>query len=188
MEGTTYTVNEYEPRPGDIMVYITSLAGLREFMKKPSLETIFMNSSVLDVYRKSESRVDFVEVERIFGPTLNWQTAKSGSLRIGSWPVYTEFIDFLSNTENIRQILLERDINEEIISYVIIQHGRADSLVTYSEGQTTPSNTPTMCLWIHTDAGDYFLEHYFNLDSDPLDTNWAFQFQTFEEYSLKYGA
>lgn len=169
---------DYQPKGGDVIAYTLSKKDFQEFLRKPSMDA----SSGFAVYRKSMDREGYIEVE-IFNVNGNAKyEAVSGYLRIGSWPVYTEFIDFMDDVDNFKQILSKRGIYEEILSYVIIEH------ITYEakENELIPPGTyPTMCIWIHTDAGDYFLEHKAN--GDILDTDFTYDFYDLIGYSKKYG-
>jgi hypothetical protein len=79
---------------------------------------------------------------------------------------------------------LEHGIEEEILSYVTIAHYYLD----YNEGELAdPGTGPKMCIWIHTDTGDYFLEDNPYLAEDPLDTNFTYDFYNLARYAKKYG-
>lgn len=175
---------DYEPILGEVVVFSIDWAGLSEFLLEPSLETLSCRSGSIDKLIKSEASTGVIEIERISDPTLNWATAGSGTIRIGSWPVYTEFIDFMSDPDNLVKILHERNIDDEILSCVIIEYNKTGCVPANTESQTQPSSTPTMCIWIHTNAGDYFLENYFNLSGDPNDTNFVnhYVFFTLHDY------
>ena len=50
-----------------------------------------------------------------------------------------------------------------------------------------PGDGPEMCIWIHTDAGDYFLEHNAYLSDNPLVKEFPYDFFNLKEFARKYG-
>ena len=167
---------------GDVMEFRS--IKLKEFLNDPSMDTLIRASGSFSVYRRKES-----QVERISSPDILDAVARSGGFRSGNWPVYVEFIDFMNDPENFEKILLEHDIEEEIISYVIIVHGQLIRQGPASaEGQPQPSQTPGMSIWIHTDNGNYFLEqHNYINDPDwkPGSTDFTYIFHDLASFTYK---
>ena len=175
---------DYLPQPGDVASYGTvSREELRVFLQDPSMASLQSSCNTLIIYRKSDSVADCIESERL-APGRSIMYADSGVFRIGSWPVYTEFIDYMSDIDNFRQILSERDINEDILSCTIFTYSEYSSNVNQ---QLLPGDGPKMCIWIHSDEGDYFLVDNPYYATDPHDTNYTYDFYDTASFIEKLG-
>lgn len=202
--GTNPTQNEvndtmadtFRPKMGEVIASYLSKENFQKFLKEPSTKkftefTIFEKSGYIDISRdtsippkiKTEGGIKQKGV-LLDGTTIKEETARSGLFRVGAWPIYTEFIDFMSDPENFRKILSEHGIDEKMLSYMMIEY----DYLEFKEGELIPPGTePRMCIWIHTDAGDYFLEDNPYLAEDALDTNFTYDFYDLVGYSKKYG-
>ena len=174
-------LNIYKPKDGEVVAYLISKKDFQEFLLRPN-ENSF-HEKVFLVFRKSDIREGYIKLE-VFGHDHDIKSENEGGLiRIGEWPVYSWFVDFMNEKENFKQILAENDIQEELLSYVIIEH----EFIVLEEGELLPPQAwEQMCIWLHTDAGDYFLEN------DPYKgsangTKFFYKFYDLEEYSQKYG-
>ena len=168
------------PENGCVIAYTLTKKAFQEFLKKPLIDS----SSGCAVFRKSPNREGYIELE---GVGVNGTTKSenvSGYFRIGSWPVYTEFIDYMSDLDNFKHVLSTHGVEEQILSCVIIAHFY---LETKADEPPPPGTGPMMCIWIHTDAGDYFLEDKPDLAASVLDTNFTYEFYDLEDYSAIYG-
>jgi len=167
-------------KPGEITTFRFRRNEFQHFLEEPSIENLFMLNERFGIYRKSH------KAGHIQGFEFNHNNVEeipSGYERLGAWPLYIEFIDFMEE-ENLRSILSERDIENEILFCTAVAH-------TYWELKENelppPGTSPGMCIWIHTVDGDYFLEHNASLSDNPHDPNFTFSFYTLEEYRQKYG-
>ena len=108
---------------------------------------------------------------------------ESGIYRVGSWPIYTEFIDFMNNSEVFEQILIENGVESKLLERTIFTHGAYNT----SSGSNLSGIYPKMCIWLHTDNGDYFLEDNPYLAENVLDTNYTYSFFDASGYMDKVG-
>ena len=175
----------YTPQLGEVASYFIGKSTFKEFLKNPSLDILTHKSNVIEVYSKTLYREGFISVKILTSDPVKEEKARSGVFRVGNWPVYTEFIDFMNNPDNFKQILSEQGIEEKIISYVIIEHDSNKS--TWLKQIRPGDGIPQMCIWIHTDIGNYFLEHNVYLYENPHDTRFGYIFYNLSEYSRKYG-
>jgi len=175
--------------PGEIVAFSLNTDGFHSFLLDLTQESLYENSDVISVFKKSARSEGYI---RAFGlsrrsPDISRASAdemKSGYYRIGAWPVYTEFIDFMNNADNFKQILLEQKIENELLNYAIMAH---TTYVHEGDGPPPPGNQPQMCIWLHTDKGDYFLDHNPYIAESHRDPNFTFDFYTLDEYRQKYG-
>jgi len=165
---------DYEPEPRDVISFKLSSSALHEFLKGPTIDALWETSEVIVVFRKSRNLYWDIESIRVFPSGDSLEYAESGIYRLGAWPVYTEFIDFMNEPENFVKILAEHDIDEEILDIAVICH------------PNSRGGLGGMCIWIHTDGGDYFLEDYLFPDGDPHDTTFTYLFHDLAGYSNKY--
>ena len=174
----------YQLKPGEIIACGNLDAeGFSLFLSELNQETLFSYCSVVNVYRISESDEEYIEMQQLF-PTSKKGSTKSGLYRIGSWPVYTEFIDFICNNEKLEYVLLDHSIKANIESVTLFTHG----INIVSDNQSAvaaPGTYPKMCVWLHTDNGDYFLEHNHYLADGPLDVNFTYDFYDLVSYREK---
>ena len=178
MAGTIINGLNYRPQDGDIVTYTMSKEEFQDFLRGRSIDI-----SQVAAFRKSSNREGFVECTTYSVNDYVKYEYESGTFRIGSWPVYTEFIDFMNAPENFRQILSEHGIDEELLSYDIIEHYY---LVFEDDELPLPGSGSKMCIWLHTDAGDYFLEDNPDYDNpDPLSTTFTYKFYDLAEYAKK---
>ena len=174
----------YQPEAGDVVTYTLSQKAFQEFLLQPSMDILSEKCDNLSVYKKDAIIDGYVQLEMFKSDGYYTDGELSGYFRIGNWPVYLEFIDFMNNKDNFKQILLEYDINDELLSCVIIAHRNYN----VKNGEPIPPGTaPIMCIWLHTNSGDYFLENNPYLYSDPRDTHFLYDFYNLKDYSQKYG-
>jgi len=160
---------DFQAAPGDVVVFTLDAAAFQMLLNEPSFDILIEESRLITAYRISNTSSETIDGESIF-PDYWRESLESGIFRIGAWPIYTEFIDFMNDPENFVRILLEHGIYEEILRVSIITHPNNNPVL----GPTPPpgSNIPKMCIWIQTDAGNYFLEHHAFLSGDIHDTNF----------------
>jgi len=174
-------------RPGEIITYSLGFAAFQEFLNNPSAVTLYQKSENLITYRKSEYREGYIVFERRT-PNFASHESVSGAPRIGAWPVYSEFLEFVNDFGNFDKILMEQGFEAEVLGVYIFTH--PDSRNTVAGDNPPPgSNIPKMSIWIRTDAGDYFLEHHAFLDGNSADTDFSNRsiFHDLTGYSRKYG-
>ena len=166
----------YQPELGDIFVYDLDREEFQEFLTEPSIDFAREKCYCFSIYRKSGNYVE-VEVFDLDG------TTKTEGTYFWLFPlrVNIKFINFLNDPENIIQILSEHGIDDEILSYVIISHSTYSS--QNDDQPIPPGNYPQICIWIHTDIGDYFLSRPTNKDDSDL----TYDFYDLAGYSNKYG-
>ena len=171
-------LDSYKPKTGEIVTYKLNKKHFQEFLLQPSQEILYKNCDGFSVYKKSTYAEGYV--------LENWVDEKpSGYFRIGSYPVYTEFIDFINDIDNFKQILSDREIDETLLSCIIIEHVYRE----FKEDELPPpGSAPQMCIWLHTDKNDYFLEDNPYLYDDPNEPNFLYyDFYNLVEYIQKYG-
>ena len=160
---------DFQPAPVDVVVYTLGADAFQALLNEPSFDVLIEESRLITAYRISNISSEIIDGESIF-PDYWRESLESGIFRIGAWPIYTEFIDFMNDPENFVRILLEHGIYEEILRVSIITHPNKNPV----PGPTPPpgSNIRQMCIWIQTDGGDYFLEFTANLEISPRDTDF----------------
>ena len=182
------------PEMGEAVLYGLERKDFQKFLKEPSINFAGNKCYRFFIYKKAVIRdrtgVGFderpIEVYGFNKDRIDMRRTYSPATvadRIGRWPVNLEFVDFMNDPENIRRILKEYDIEEELKSYVIIEHISPPTLLVLG------SETRKMCIWVHTDLGDYFLDHTYNPEFGPLDGDFnnQYTFYTLKEYRKRYG-
>jgi len=177
-------------RHGEIAVFrLRHSANLQAFLMKPSLEFIYRNVNVISVYSHSNRGREYINA---FGVSSAFPergrstggTQPSGFFRIGHLKVCAEFVDFVNNTKNFKNILSNHKVDSEILGVTIF---------TYEEerndaGLPPPGGIPSiMVIWINTVEGDYFLEYAPSSVSRYPYAAFMFNFYTLEEYREKRG-
>ena len=135
----------YEPVPGDVITYRLDQTAFQEFLNNPSLDILLEQSNNISAFSKSVNSERPIVCNRLT-PSPERFEGWSGSFRIGSWPVYTEFIDFMNDPETFPQILSERGIDEEILSIAIITHPTGEPAPPSGQMPPPGSNIPKMCI------------------------------------------
>lgn len=167
----------YEPKDGEIVGYYLSKNDFEQFLEKPTMEILLKRYDHFWVYRKAEEREGYIQ---LLDDTGNLKGEKaSGYYRMGAWPVYTEFIDFINNSQNLERILKDNtDSTQTLLNYIILQY----SWYEPQEGVYIPPGTgPQMCIWLHTKEGDYFLENDV-YHGDPFSTDFDYVFYGLKQY------
>ena len=183
-KGINLSEFDYEPIDGDIVILgVLFRDDLRVFFQEPTMETLLSESTHFIVYRKSNTFDNDIESYR-YAPTELQSTAPSGTFRIGGWPVYSGFIDFMNDDRKFTEILFENDISEEMIFRQIIVH---NSILSNTEQLSTQDMYYDMCIWIHTENGDYFLHDNPYLTDNNLDTSFTYDFYDLNSYIIKLG-
>jgi len=166
-------IRNYQSAPGEVPDYWLDTASFHKFLCDPTLETLKEVSNQLVVYRKTGVSGELVEQEiltPIYSGMNNRVTrSSSGNHRIGTWPVYIEFLDFMNERENFNKLFRDRGIEVAVLHYIIIKHPDLRNLTT--NRPDAPGIYPQMSIWIHTERGEYFLEHVYNWD-DPYGTDY----------------
>ena len=173
----------YQLMPGEILAcHDLGRDGFREFLREPSLDTLYTKCRLATVLRKSES-IDGYIVFQNLAPTTESDSIRSGIYRVGAWPIYTEFIDFMNDTEGFEDMLLKHDIKAEVLSSIIFSHWQ------YAQSQSpgAAGSNGKACIWLHTSSGDYFLQHNAYLAESPLDVNYTYDFYDLTGYIQKLG-
>ncbi|MCL2391913.1 MAG: hypothetical protein FWC66_04800 [Oscillospiraceae bacterium] len=178
---------DYQPIDRDVIVYAINKEPFQAFLKNPSLDALAKKSNAFLVFNKFEfwegyiHRQTFLRDGRIFDDEM-----PSGFFRIGRWPVYTEFIDFMNDHEYFERLLCEHGTEGEILSVIIIEHpDRMFEL--WDDGLPMGGVGSTMCIWIHTDSGDYFLAFNSSLSEFPGDTTFRYDFHDLASFSQMQG-
>jgi len=162
-------VIDFQPGLGDVVVYwLRGKDEFSAFLNEPSIEILIERSYLIGVFRRSRFEDNCVDFERIFPYRAVENSIRSGGTWIGQWPVYVEFIDFMNDNENFVQVLLEQGIEEDIINVAVIMHP-TDAIIS---DPPLPGTGPTICIWIQTSNGNYFLEHYIDWEGDLHSTNF----------------
>ena len=167
-----------KPDNSEIAMYSMNKKNFQEFLLQPNVEAL--GRERFSIYRKSGYRDGYIEV---VGSSGSVTEEKEGFSRMGSWPVYTEFIDFMSKKENLERILAKNGVQEQLLSYAIIGH---EYLVAKENEPRIPGSYPKTCIWLHTDVGDYFLENDSSVGSAYF-VDSTYKCYSLEEYSQKYG-
>jgi len=171
----------YELQPGEILTIETlDREGIRAFLVEPSLETLYEYCEFVIIYRKSERIPGNVEYQML-APEKKIDSTEGGVYRVGAWPIYTSFIDYMNDIEGFEQILLERGIEAEVLSVVMFAHD------IYMPKKPLPGDTPKACIWLHSDNGDYFLEFNFYLNTNFHDESYTYNFYDLTGYIEKLG-
>ena len=162
-------IRNYQPAPGEVPVYSFDSASFHKFLSDPTLDTLKEVSTQLFVFRKSgdsEAPIEQELLTPIFNSEYRVTRSTSGSHRIGTWPVYVEFLDFLDEPENFNKLFLDLGIEVAVLRYKIILHPNLTE-----NSLNVPGVYPQMSIWIHTERGEYFLTHFNNWD-DPYGTDY----------------
>lgn len=180
--------NLYQPQAGEFTAYYFTRAGFLEFLKTPpSIEALGENCEVgSDVYRRSSDTPGYVEDEgfgfNATGATSGTVEYPSGVMRLGDWPVYTEFVDYMSNAKNFEQALSEQGIYEKIQYYAVLVRELYEPFV--DDSQTAGGTWEGTCIWIYTEKGNsYFLEWNFDLYDNWQDTTYRYDFYNLADYT-----
>ena len=147
-------------------MYRLNTVAMRAFLKAPSMDNLALYCSSFFRYNGVSGDhlpnqivyYGFIEESRISGQAPE-PVGGYGRLR-----VYTELIDFMSDTYNFQSVLSDYGIEDDVISYVIIEHFHHD-------GRWFLWNaTRRMCFWIHTDNGEYFMIETALYENNPQST------------------
>ena len=179
----------YQAQPGEIVVYTDP--ELKAFLAEPSIDLLIQTSHQIWVFRINEfaySDNDVIEAERLF-PYHRLMHSNSGGFRIGNWPLYTEFFDFISDTENFVEALANNHVHDEaILNIAVFEHlSRSNAAGPVVAQPSAPGTYPRMCIWVQTEAGHYILEDRFFQGSPLHDTTWTYRFFDLERYRRMYG-
>jgi len=167
---------------GEIAAFSLERDDFQDFLENPSMELAIMGNDGFGIFRNSPR---YGYTQGFAFDRNNVIENPSGLSRFGSWPINVEFIEFITNIENIYSILLEHGVeNAEILSYTIIAH--VSSVYTGS-GPVPPGGRRTTCIWIHTTEGDFFLESNLSLIGHRRNTIESYLFFTLEEYRQRWG-
>ena len=166
----------YNPQNGEIVEYYLSKDNFKKFLEEPTMKTFLEEYDHFCVYKKAKQQGEYVELLDDAGNVMG--EAPSGYYRIGAWPVYTEFIDFMNDDQNFESILKDNtDGMQTLLNYTILQYSWYES----QEDYIPPGTGPQMCIWIHTKEGDYFLENDV-YHGDPFSTDFDYIFYDLEQY------
>ena len=157
------------PEIGNTTEYIIDVRPFQAFLKEPSLENMVDLCYGFYLYGGTPYYID--------GYVGEYRFQSQSSARTFGWSMSRKFIELMADPETFKQILLDRDIHEEVVSYNLIVHGKGD-------------RRRKMCIWINTEAGDYFLEQKRNLSPEyrsSEDFRDHSAFFTLAEYRKMYG-
>ncbi len=185
IESHTNFVKDYQPEVGDVSVYYLSKKSFADFLRNPTLENVSAYCGSLSVYSKHISKSGYIQAKFFSKEHSASSDSISGFYRAGSWPIYTEFIEFMNDPNNFKKALINNKVEDELLSYVIITHSQYE---TKDNKPLPPGTYPVMCIWVHTEKGDYFLEFDGNLYDDSQDKTFRYNFYTLEEYMQMYSA
>jgi len=168
----------YQPEMGSVVMYSLNKEDFQKFLIMPSIDVLYEKSYAFATYKNSDNYTGYVEMEKFSqkGVTKN----EDSFFWLFPWKMNTSLIAFIKDSDNFEEILAEHGIDEEILAYVIVEH----STYISKDNQPIPPGTYTSkCIWIHTDAGDYFLERSEASD----DVTFQYDFYDLTEFLKKYG-
>jgi hypothetical protein len=170
----------FQPAIGKAVLYRFDTKSFQRFLKKPSIEAAGNNCYGFIVYNKTADGMRHIILDGFMREQrIQWRSS-SGTQRIAKRPIDVEFIDFMNDPDNIRQILLDRGIDDEIQSYAILEH-----LLPTLERRRAMG----MCIWIVTEAGDYIL-HYKLRPGSLFDEDFGIEYRLYslEEFRKLYSS
>lgn len=166
----------YELQIGEIAEYCLGKENFQRFLQNPTMDVFLEEYNDCIVYRKSAVQENYIEVLNDDGSVF--EEVQGGQYRIGAWPIYTEFIDFMNERNNFEQALQKNGIEEQLLNYTILSYDWYEP----QEGVYIPPGTgPQMCIWLHTKEGDYFLENDV-YHGDPFSTDFDYVFYGLKQY------
>ena len=167
----------YNKEPGDVLEYHLSVAEFQDFMRAPAVEKLSNYSPI--VYRDSENG----GLQRRNTKEENYFIAfERNEVRIGGWVVDSEFLEYMRNKKNFEEALSEKGVEEEVLDWAIITHPYRKFYLF----NPPPGTAPIMCIWLHTDENDYFLEGNAQLLVNDPYAVFTYDFYTRNEYATKY--
>lgn len=153
-------------------VYLIEVNTFREFLSNQSMDVLQNDNKGIYVFEKS-NRKNYVKRTTVSDMSYIVDEYESGIMRIGNLPVYSEFIDFVGNLENIEQLLKENNVDCIVKDYVLIECTK-----TY--------NIP-VTIWIQTNRESYFV----TIDEEvgycnTLSTDFKYNLYTSNNYLEKF--
>ena len=176
---------EREYEMDSFIAYSFDATEFNKFLSDPTIKTLYDKSEEQKIYQKMPNAEGYISVEYFELGEVQTGVQESGRWRVGNWPIYTEFIDYVNNYGNFHIALQERAIDEEILGVFVISHpslAQRNNTAAY----LPPGTGPVMCIWIHTNASDYFLEHKPDLEN-PHRTEFTYDFYDLQRYARRYG-
>ena len=166
---------------GSVVSYGFNARSFRRFLRKPSLN---LAGSLCYSFFEYTTSPDIIY--NVYTDGFNKDNRLSGiySGRVASWSLEGWFLRYMTDTTNFQQILSERGIHEHIESVQMIEHSLS-YLQTLLIGQNRK-----MCIWVHTENSDYFLEYNYYLQyliNDSPDECFSYDFYDLDGYRAKYG-
>lgn len=153
-------------------VYLIDINTFREFLNNPSMDILKNDNKDMYVFEKS-NRKNYVKRTTVSDISYIVDEYESGIMRIGDLPVYSEFIDFIGNLENIEQLLKDNNVDCIVKDYVLIECTK-----TY--------NIP-VTIWIQTNRENYFVTIDEEVDyCNPLSMDFKYNLYTNNEYINKF--
>ncbi len=157
---------------GEMVEYALPRGVFRDFIKMPSQELLESDGVRKHIYSKSEYMTGYIKRKSIYGTTISEDEAKSGVMRIGVLPVYTEFVEYIGSKSNIEQLLRDNGVYEEILAYALIDIHIGDDI---------PAS-----IWVRTNNGDYFITVTGDYEN-PFGTEFIYKLYTKNDFCDKYG-
>lgn len=163
---------------GKMVVYSVNSTVFRQFINTPSLEILNKQNSetIIQSFFISNKGDDYIKRETRKNNTIQIDDGKSGVMRIGTLPVYIEFIKFMESKNNFEAILEKNNIDENIDYYCIIDNQSSAQI--------------PLSIWIKTLSGNYFLtinESLEDYENNPNSTEFVYRFYNYTDYCKKFG-
>ena len=191
-----------ENKDGEVLVYTLNIEATKRFLKNPQISELNANGDFerVSIYKISnlpiissipheeleEMSIDELENEGllvddyVYRKTIysTGETREDGSIsgymRISYLPVYMEFIDYVGHAQNIKELLLQNNIDCEVEQYYVLAFFSADKY----------NYPPT--LWVKSNLG----EHLFMIDgsaessieSNSPETEFRYTLYSYDEY------
>jgi len=176
---------EREYEMDSFIAYSFDAKEFNKFLLDPTIKTLHDKNEEQKIYQKTPNAEGYISVEYFEFGEVQVGVQANGRWRVGNWPIDTEFIDYVNNYENFRIVLQGHAINEEIRGVFVISHPSLAQR-NNTDAYPPPGTGPVMCIWIHTNASDYFLEHKPDLEN-PHRTEFTYDFYDLQRYARRYG-
>ena len=162
-----------------MIVYSVDSSFYRQFITNPSIETLNKknpNITIQTFWILNNNSDKPIKREITKNNNVQIDESKSGIMRIGDLPVYTEFVEFLSSKDNLENVLLKNGVGDSIEYYCLIDN---------QESKKTP-----LTIWIKTVSNNYFLivdESETNYADNPNSTDFLYEFYNHLDFCKKFG-
>ena len=162
------------PKEGVLVAYVLGEEMFESFVKKPEMSILTSKNIMILSYTKSDKEGHIDCIREMNGEITPYTEVASGYMRLGTLPVYTEFIDFVGSTKAISAFLRKNGITSEITEHAVVEFRYPSSV-----------NIP-ITLWVQTTGANYLITVEGDIDN-PHSTDFIYTIYTNEEYFDKYG-